>query len=152
MFKVFVLILLSATSFCAEEINNTTCWQCEDNKLCISRQKICDGIPDCPDSSDENANCHKFIADCLPPGFRCDYGACVKGSSRCDGVFDCADGSDERKCYELVEETNINKKEETVTRKDETVNETCQVEARQLCDGYKHCKDGSDETRELCSR
>lgn len=37
-------------------------FQCENDTLCVKQGKNCDGIPDCPNSSDE-VNCGKFYAE-----------------------------------------------------------------------------------------
>lgn len=145
MLTLFIIFI--CFNYCCG-LNKTSepCWQCEDGLMCIPRSKFCDGKSDCLDSSDENAQCRKLISDCLPPFFKCDYGACIRGNARCDGTFDCADGSDERNCYNSgynasLVQTNIKQP-----------SKVCRPEARELCDGWPHCPDGSDETKELCSR
>lgn len=68
---------------CAEEL--------QSNAL---SNRLCDGIADCPDLSDET-KCSYCPADSL----YCGRGrACVPKASRCDGKLDCPDGSDERDC------------------------------------------------------
>lgn len=52
-------------------------WQC-DNGDCINSEDLCDGTPNCSDSSDETvANC--IAITCPRYSFRCLYGACVQG-------------------------------------------------------------------------
>lgn len=71
---------------CAEEL--------QTNAL---SNRLCDGIADCPDLSDE-MKCTYCPADSL----YCGRGrACVPKTARCDGKLDCPDGSDERDCRML---------------------------------------------------
>lgn len=59
--------------------------------------RICDGVVDCQDTSDE-----RTCAYCPPDQIHCGIGrACIKESKRCDGRRDCPDGSDERACLSL---------------------------------------------------
>ncbi|XP_034940783.1 atrial natriuretic peptide-converting enzyme [Chelonus insularis] len=77
------------------------CVQDLQNKALSSR--ICDGIIDCPDLSDEN-NC----AYCSNGLMHCGLGkACIPSTKRCDGKIDCPNGNDEKDCLFLATSTNF---------------------------------------------
>ncbi|KYM94557.1 Atrial natriuretic peptide-converting enzyme [Cyphomyrmex costatus] len=72
------------------------CVQALQSKALSSR--ICDGVIDCPDLSDEK-NC----AYCRDGYMHCGVGrTCVPHSKRCDGKADCPNGSDEKDCLFLA--------------------------------------------------
>uniref|UniRef100_S4R7X9 Peptidase S1 domain-containing protein n=1 Tax=Petromyzon marinus TaxID=7757 RepID=S4R7X9_PETMA len=66
---------------------------CGSSSECVTK---CNGIPDCPDKSDE-MNC--FCGAACPMQFQCAAGAeCVALSAVCSGSADCASGNDEKSC------------------------------------------------------
>ncbi|KYQ55121.1 Atrial natriuretic peptide-converting enzyme [Trachymyrmex zeteki] len=72
------------------------CVQALQSKALSSR--ICDGVIDCPDLSDEK-NC----AYCRDGYMHCGVGrTCVPHTKRCDGKADCPNGSDEKDCLFLA--------------------------------------------------
>ncbi|XP_063869301.1 uncharacterized protein LOC135105166 isoform X2 [Scylla paramamosain] len=68
-------------------------FQCDEGS-CVLQTARCDGILQCPDSSDEN-NCP---AGCSSDEFHCGDDSCVPQTVKCDGHADCRDSSDEKDC------------------------------------------------------
>lgn len=63
---------------------------------CIFANQVCNGIPECWDSSDE-INCN-----CTESQFKCHNGICLGDYKLvCDGKDDCGDNSDELSCCKL---------------------------------------------------
>lgn len=60
--------------------------------------RLCDGVPDCPDLADE-FKCSYCALDSL----YCGRGkSCIPKSARCDGKIDCPDALDERDCRKCI--------------------------------------------------
>lgn len=66
----------------------------DDLKAKAMSNRICDGVPDCADLTDET-KCDYCAVDSLFCGRS---RTCVSRSKRCDGKLDCPDGSDEKDC------------------------------------------------------
>ena len=65
---------------------------------CVSKVKVCDGLPDCPNGEDETeAICERH--ECPASHLQCKNNRCYPHSGLCDGVNDCADESDEKNIY-----------------------------------------------------
>lgn len=60
--------------------------------------RLCDGIPDCSDFSDETT-----CSYCPANSLYCGKGrACIPKIARCDGKIDCPDGADEKDCCKYI--------------------------------------------------
>ncbi|KAH8281048.1 hypothetical protein KR054_008281, partial [Drosophila jambulina] len=69
-------------------------FECVNSSECLAIDRVCDGIIDCQDGSDETqAKC--LISKCPNETFRCAYGGCLAQAKACDHVFHCWDKSDE---------------------------------------------------------
>ncbi|KAG8034983.1 hypothetical protein G9C98_005405 [Cotesia typhae] len=88
---------------CANSEDEANCTCADFLRSQLLDQKICDGVPDCWDYSDES---------------QCDWcsvGQFVCGNSRfcidvvkvCDGYKDCPGGEDEKKCAALIDDDNF---------------------------------------------
>ncbi|KAL6260239.1 hypothetical protein P5V15_007772 [Pogonomyrmex californicus] len=105
---------------------------------------ICDGIPHCPDSSDEVGTLCRHVV-CPTYMYRCNYGACVSRTARCNGLTDCVDASDEISCDRDANEACSDKDFQCSA----TVYQEC-IPFAEVCNGYKDCSDGSDENATIC--
>lgn len=82
----------------SEDETNCTCADFLRAQLLV--YKICDGIPDCWDYSDET-DCDW----CAEGQFVCGNNRhCVDQGKVCDGFWDCPGGDDEKKCAALIED------------------------------------------------
>ncbi|XP_033322344.2 serine protease nudel [Megalopta genalis] len=109
---------------------------------CISGSRVCDGIPDCRDQTDEDPEYCRQIREhcdndvqgcnCLKSELRCRNGKCVDKSAFCDGISDCNDASDEPDICTCAEYLRLTRPE-------------------RLCDGVRHCLDKTDESPEICN-
>ncbi|CAG5095894.1 Similar to ndl: Serine protease nudel (Drosophila melanogaster) [Cotesia congregata] len=122
--------------------------KCTEGK-CIPFERICNGIQDCRDGSDENEDnclrkkdyCNDLVEDepnnplcdirCSTRQLRCKNGDCISKDLFCDGYADCGDGSDEPlgcSCRDYLRLTSPHR----------------------LCNKVRDCFDKSDEAQEYC--
>ena len=145
-------------------------FRCKDNKRCIDRKYLCDGVQNCDDCSDEVEACGES-----PKRFRCrGSDKCIPWSNTCDGSQHCPDGSDEitgygfgfkcdvsgRRC--LIPQFQLQKYKTDLPSCD-LLSDACYesgtcatcldgkttISRDQLCDGWVDCPDLSDEC--VCS-
>ncbi|XP_017067472.1 basement membrane-specific heparan sulfate proteoglycan core protein isoform X12 [Drosophila eugracilis] len=106
------------------------------NGECIDKSGICDGTPDCSDSSDEQS-CSLGLK-CQPNQFMCANSKCVDRTWRCDGENDCGDNSDETSCDPEPSGAPC-RYNEFQCRSGHCVPKSFQ------CDNVPDCADGTDE-------
>ncbi len=78
-------------------------FQCA-NGACIYWTKLCNGVPDCLDGSDERISSNHWCEKPPCPGDPVDYWRCankkqcITAAHKCDGDIHCSDESDEWNC------------------------------------------------------
>ncbi|KAI8513487.1 Low-density lipoprotein receptor domain class A [Branchiostoma belcheri] len=112
----------------------STEFKCEVTSICVPLSRVCDGVNDCGDVSDESCGVQRVDEGwlCVPGWFKCKSSTCIPGEGRCDGIRDCDDDSDESGC----ECTSVEFRCES--------DHKC-VEPSQVCDSYNNCDDETDE-------
>jgi len=157
MSRIFYhIILLSVLLFCVKicltsTAENSVCaphdFTCTAGRVkCVSQEKVCDGIDNCEDRSDEH-HCHK----CGGPHnnwFYCGNNKddCIAAHWRCDGEADCDDGSDEMNCSNTpTTQTSY----ECSENEFQCSNGMC-IPIIWYCDGHHDCIDKSDEDIVKC--
>ncbi|XP_078578192.1 uncharacterized protein LOC144863106 [Branchiostoma floridae x Branchiostoma japonicum] len=101
-------------------------FRCENR--CVAPSGVCDGVPDCDDSSDE-----LLCQSCINKGlWQCDSGECINNASVCDGHKDCSSGTDEENCSVPCNRLQLE------------CDGGCLPKYR-ACDGLEDCANGEDE-------
>ncbi|XP_030766039.1 uncharacterized protein LOC115890059 isoform X2 [Sitophilus oryzae] len=141
--KYYKNVIFSAMEQPAKEITSIIChgFRC-DLGNCISKEKLCNGIPDCTRGEDEeNTLCYEkekqcnVNDNCVCPStdLKCpSSNKCFPKSSFCDRANNCGEFEDEPdicSCKNYLKLTDPGK----------------------ICDGVVHCMDRSDEDPDICS-
>ncbi|VDN57706.1 unnamed protein product [Dracunculus medinensis] len=129
-----------------EHLNNIchTTFNCSTQKKyvkCLRGMKLCDGVRDCVDNSDEELYCKSKCSEneMICEGTR----KCLPLEFKCNGDFDCEGGDDEEFCENRC----------VGGSKWCAVSKKC-IPSWQICNGIDECGDGSDEEQcdcQLCS-
>uniref|UniRef100_A0A0N4ZW82 Basement membrane-specific heparan sulfate proteoglycan core protein n=1 Tax=Parastrongyloides trichosuri TaxID=131310 RepID=A0A0N4ZW82_PARTI len=107
-----------------------------DYLYCIHYDKICDGIDDCGNNSDES-KCTKSLenevevdkrkeGECNVGEFKCNNNQCISSSLQCNRRYDCEDGSDETTCEYFIQAAQRHHQQTTTTTTTTTTSTTTQ--------------------------
>ncbi|KAH7728914.1 low-density lipoprotein receptor domain class A containing protein [Aphelenchoides avenae] len=132
--------LVDACQGRCEECNEELAFRCNIEKRCVHRSKVCNGIRDCSDGSDEeNCECGDETSGTGSGEDACSGDSmCLRASQRCDGFYDCSDGSDERECESCSKGAIFCAQDRSC------------FSSLKRCDGVEDCSDGSDEANCTC--
>ena len=131
---------------CTKGIMDKAAVSCKDGEFkcgnhenkCIGKEKVCDGIRDCSNGSDEKIGetCFKNQT-CSAEEFAC-ASKCISKTWLCDGDIDCPDKSDES--VQLCSESECE-----ISHQFKCVREGNCIPSDWECDGVPDCLDSSDE-------
>nr|XP_039264222.1 uncharacterized protein LOC120340036 [Styela clava] len=127
-------------------------WKCstgDNSHEFITSTKICNGIVDCKDSSDET-NCENncsgsIVADGELKTCKADYqcpGSVLRGV-KCDGVIDCKYALKEE-CRDCANKPAFCSRLRNYGDRYEC-NDEIRIDSNKICNGVKDCSDGEDE-------
>ncbi|XP_017854455.2 modular serine protease [Drosophila busckii] len=132
--------------------------KCDDTQFacsggCIYNYRVCDGIRDCKDGSDEIfGTC--FNTTCT--GFRCNYGGCVDSLALNETQSKCLDESDLNP-FLIADDDEMSKLVRRMRGDCSNLyafecpyDKKC-LKLSELCNGHQDCADGKDETADLCT-
>ncbi|KAL4001023.1 hypothetical protein ACER0C_006322 [Sarotherodon galilaeus] len=103
--------------------------------LCVQKTRLCDGLDDCQDESDE--------VFCSRPTMSCGANSPLHPLLVCNGETDCTDGVDELNC---TQETTCS------AIRYQCKSGSCILKKNAKCDGVDDCQDRSDEADCACGR
>ena len=136
---------ISVTTAAENSVCSVHDFSCTSGSVkCVSQNKVCDGVDNCDDRSDEH-HCYECGG---PHGnwFYCGNNKkdCILAHWRCDGEIDCDDGSDEQNCSKTLSPSYGCSASEF-----QCSNGMC-IPNKWYCDGHHDCIDKSDEDANKC--
>uniref|UniRef100_A0A1A9W4A8 Peptidase S1 domain-containing protein n=1 Tax=Glossina brevipalpis TaxID=37001 RepID=A0A1A9W4A8_9MUSC len=95
---------------CDDFTDEPTICSCFTYLRATDPSKICDGIRNCWDKSDESA----ALCNCTADSFQCSINDCIPQEYVCDNQVDCKNGLDERFCYGLEYPREVRKSDDVI--------------------------------------